>query len=80
MGSAGVAGWIAHIAFWILLPYGWLQDELGARGVSVFLLLWLSGLVGFPLLPYGGFLFSPLVAVLDIALVFIIFKGDVRLT
>ncbi|HLA15073.1 MAG TPA: hypothetical protein VJZ25_08620 [Gemmatimonadaceae bacterium] len=80
MGSAGVAGWIAHIAFWVLLPYGWLQDELGAGGVSVFLLLWLSGLFGFPLLPYGGFLFSPFVAVLDIALVFIIFKGDVRLT
>jgi hypothetical protein len=80
MGSAGIAGWIAHIAFWVLLPYGWLCDELGARGVAVFLLLWISGLFGFPLLADGGSLFSPFVAVLDVALVFIIFKGDVRLT
>jgi hypothetical protein len=80
MGSAGIAGWIAHIAFWVLLPYGWLWDELGARAVTVFLLLWFLGIFGLPYLPYGGSLFSPFVAVLDVALVFIIFKGDVRLT
>jgi hypothetical protein len=80
MGSAGIAGWIAHIAFWVLLPYGWLWDELGARGVAVFLVLWLSGLFGLRFLTHGGFLFSPFVAVLDVALVFIIFKGDVSLT
>jgi hypothetical protein len=57
-----------------------LWDELGARGVALFLLLWLSGLFGLPFLPHGGSLFSPFVAVLDIALVFILFKGDVRLT
>jgi hypothetical protein len=80
VGSAGVAGWIAHIAFWVLLAYGWLWDELDARAVAGFLLLWLVGLFGLPYLPYGGSLFSPFVAVLDVALVFIIFKGDVRLT
>lgn len=30
--------------------------------------------------PYGDGMFSSYVAVLDIALVFLIFKGDVRLT
>jgi hypothetical protein len=35
---------------------------------------------GLPLIPYGALLFSSWVAVLDIALVFIIFKGDVRLS
>jgi hypothetical protein len=80
MGSAGIAGWIAHIAFWVLLPCGWLWDELGARGVALFLSLWLTGLFGLPFLPYGGFLFSPFVAVLDVALVFILFKGDVKLS
>jgi hypothetical protein len=30
-------------------------------------------------MPYGAALFSPAVAVLDIALVLILFKGDVRL-
>jgi hypothetical protein len=80
MGSAAVAGWIAHIAFWVLLPYGWLCDELSARAGAGFLLLWLVALFGLPYLPYGGSLTTSFVAVLDITLVFIIFKGDVRLT
>lgn len=80
MGSAGIAGWIAHIAFWVLLPCGWLWDELGAPAVAGFLFLWLVGLFGLPYLPFGGSLSTSFVAVLDITLVFIIFKGDVRLT
>jgi hypothetical protein len=80
MGSAAIAGWIAHIAFWVLLPYGWLSGELGPRAVAGFLLVWLAGLFGLPHLPYVGSLSMPFVAVLDIALVFMIFKGDVRLT
>jgi hypothetical protein len=43
-------------------------------------LLWLAGCFGLPYLPDGAAMFPPFVAVLDIALVFIIFKGDVRLT
>ena len=46
----------------------------------VFLLLWLIGCVGLPLVTYGPLLFSSFVALLDIALVFIVFKGDVRLS
>jgi hypothetical protein len=42
--------------------------------------LWLAGFLGLPYFTYGATLFSPFVAVLDIALVFIIFKGDIRLT
>jgi hypothetical protein len=34
---------------------------------------------GLRFIPYGAGLFSSFVAVLDIALVFTIFKGDVRL-
>jgi hypothetical protein len=79
MGSAAIAAWIAHLAFWILAAYGWLWEELGLRGLGVFLSLWLAGLFGLPYLPYGAALFSSFVAVLDIALVFMIFKGDVRL-
>jgi hypothetical protein len=45
-----------------------------------FLLLWLVGLFGLPYLPFDGSLSTSFVAVLDITLVFIIFKGDVRLT
>ena len=80
MGSAGVAAWIAHIAFWVLLTYGWFWEELGVRGIGILLVLWLAGLFGLPHVPYGPALFSPFVAVLDVALVFLIFKGDVPLT
>jgi len=46
------------------------------------LLLWVAGAAGLPYVPYAPAraMFSSYVAVLDIALVFIIFKGDVRLT
>jgi len=80
MGSPAVAGWIAHLTFWGLLVYGWMRGELGVRGIVVFLTLWLAGLYGLPYVPYGEAMFSSFVAVLDIALVFLIFKGDVRLT
>ena len=80
MGSAAVAAWIAHVAFWGLLLYGWMWGEIGPKGVVLFLLLWIAALYGLPyLLIYGAAMFSSFVAVLDIALVFLIFKGDVRL-
>jgi hypothetical protein len=80
MGSPAVAALIAHLAFWFLLPYGWFWQEVTGRGVVLFLALWVGGLYGLPYMPYGAALFSSYVAVLDIALVFLIFKGDVTLT
>jgi hypothetical protein len=80
MGSPAIAAWVAHLAFWLLLMYGWMWGEIGPRGVGTFVLLWLAGFFGLEYVPYGAALFSPFVAVLDITLVFIIFKGDVRLT
>ena len=81
VGSPAIAARIAHVAFWALLVYGWAWDEIDLRGIGLFILLWIAGLYGLPyLLPFGAALLSSYVAVLDIALVFIIFKGDVRLT
>ena len=77
---SGLAALIAHISFWVLLPYGWFFEEVGPVGVTVFLLLWVIGYFGLSLFAQGGLLFPSFVAVLDIALVFIIFKGDVRLS
>lgn len=78
--SAGIAALIAHGAFWVLLAYGWFWDEIGSRGIAVFLLLWAGGLFGLRFVPLGDALFPSFVAVLDLALVFLIFRGDVRLT
>jgi hypothetical protein len=79
VGSTALLPWIGQIAFWALLMSGWFLDELGVRGIAVFVFLWLSGFFGLPFLSNGAALFSPLVAVLDIALVLTIFKGDIRL-
>ena len=78
--SAGIAALIAHGAFWILLAYGWFWDEVGPRGATILLALWLAGYFGLPFIRYGDAMFSSFVALLDVALVFMIFKGDVRLT
>jgi hypothetical protein len=78
--SAGIAAWVAHLAFWVLLLYGWAWDELGPRGVIVFLVLWMLGFYGLPVFPLGAAMFSSFVAVMDVALVLLIFKGDVRLS
>ena len=79
MGSITIAGWIAVAGFWLLLAYGWFWDELSPTGIGVFVGLWLAARVGLPYLNADGF-FITCVAILDIALVFIIFKGDVPIT
>jgi len=82
MGSPGVAAWIAHLAFVGLVVYGWAWGALAPLRIAAFLLAWLAGRIGLQYVPYepAHAMFSSFVAVLDIALVFIIFKGDVRLT
>lgn len=78
--SAGIAALIAHVGFWTLLAYGWFWDELGLRAMAVFLGLWVGGFFGLRLVPLGPDMFFSFVALLDIALVFVIFHGDVHLT
>jgi hypothetical protein len=78
LGSVGLAAWIAQITFWVLVAYGWFWDELAPKRLGVAILLWLAGRFGLPFIPYGEAMFGSFVAVLDIALVFTIFKGDVR--
>jgi hypothetical protein len=79
-GSAGVASLFAHAAFWALLACGVWLGELRLRGTVFFLILWLAGRIGLPYLANGAALFAPFVAVLDIALVLMVFKGDIRLS
>ena len=79
IGSIGVGYWIAHVAFWALL--GWSVVDHRLRRTAVFVALWLigyagSGWFGLP----APMLFVSFVAILDIALVLLVFKGDVRLT
>ena len=78
-GSVGLAAVIALWGFWILLTIGVARREIGFRNGAVFVTLWAVALVGTKSIAYG-LLFPPTVALLDIALVFVVFKGDVRIT
>ncbi len=75
IGSAGIAAAIAHVAFWLLLARAWVEH--GTQTAAIFLALWLAAYIGLPLIEASLFFLS-YVAVLDIALVFVVFKGDVQ--
>jgi hypothetical protein len=81
IGSAAIAATLALWGFWILLLAGLVRDDVGFKGVAAFVLLWIGGRLGLSFVPYepAHSMFSSWVAALDIALVFMIFKGDVRL-
>lgn len=78
--AAGIGALIAHVAFWVLLAYGWFWEELGPKGIVTFLVLWAGGMYALEWIPQGPSMFFSWVALLDVALVFMIFKGDVRLS
>jgi hypothetical protein len=79
MGSQGIAAWIAQIAFWVLLVLGVTYGELSKKS-AILVGLWLVGYLGVPRIAWWGSpLVTPYIAILDIVLVFKVFKGDVRL-
>lgn len=59
-----------------------MTDTLSGVQAAIVIGCWALGAVGLPYVPYepARAMFPSCVAVLDIALVFMIFKGDVRLT
>jgi hypothetical protein len=79
--SSAPAAWIAQLAFWAIFLLGIAFRELGRKSASVCLVLWALGFFGLRRLsPEAGLFVTPYVAVLDIVLAFIVFKGDVRLS
>ena len=80
IGTALIGAWIAQVGFWILLIVGVAYGELGKKWVGAMVALWLAGYVGLPRISmFGGLLITSYVAVLDIVLVFKVFKGDIRI-
>jgi hypothetical protein len=81
VGSPLVAAVVAQLAFWVLLVLGIVNGVLKKLGAAIFVLLWVAGHIGLSRIAWwSGALVTSWVAVLDIALVFIVFKGDVKLT
>jgi hypothetical protein len=81
VGTPLVAGWIAELAFWALLGVGFFSGELRGRSVAMFVIVWALGFVGLPHLGSTRVLLvTPYVGVLDVVLVLVVVKGNVRLT
>jgi hypothetical protein len=78
VGSIGVGYWIAHGVFWLLIVFA--LSESRTRLAPVFVGLWLIGYAGSGWISQGAALFVSYVALLDVALVLALFRGDVRLT
>ena len=79
MGSPAIAGWIALLAFPCLLAWGFVSEELGRKAVAAFVVLGVFAWIGLPRLsPSGGYFVTPMLAVLDIVLVLMVFKRDIR--
>jgi hypothetical protein len=76
---ATIGAWFALVLFWVLLVWSWVFDEMGHLGRGVFVALWVaSNLV---LRAWNASdVFPSIVALLDVILVLIVFKGDVRVT
>jgi hypothetical protein len=70
---------LAHALFFILLAVGWRRGQLWGRGILMFLAAWLAGIVAATMLPGGALLFTAYVAIMDVVLILIIFKGDIRI-
>jgi len=78
IGSVLVGSWIAHVAFWVLLALA--AKDARWRMLGVFVALWLIGYVASGQIAALHLFFLPFVAVLDIALVFIVLQRDIRIT
>jgi len=78
IGSPQVGWWIAHVAFWVLI--GLAARDSRWRTIGVFIVLWMAGYIASGQVAALSLFFMSYVAVLDIALVFIVLRRDIRLT
>ena len=78
IGTPLIAGWVAHVAFWVLLALA--AKAARWRVIGVFVAVWVIGYVAAGQVMALTLFFMPFVAVLDIALVFIVLQRDIRLT
>ena len=79
MGTIGAAAVAAKLAFVVLLALGVARGDLSYRIAAVIVLVAVAVIVGLPLLPSGGPLVITALAIIDIVLVLVVFKGDIRI-
>jgi len=80
VGSPEIGLCIAVIAFPTLLILGYISEELKPKWVAAFAVLGVAAWIGLPRFPpSGGYLVGPVLGVLDIVLVLMVFKRDIRI-
>ena len=80
MGSPQIGQWIAVVAFPTLLILGYISDELKPRWIAAFAILGIAAWIELPRFPPSGvYLVAPVLGVLDIVLVLMVFKRDIRI-
>jgi hypothetical protein len=80
IGTPVLGAVVAHLAFWLLL-LGLAYGEFGKVRAATMIGLWIVGYAGLPRIAWWTApLVTSWVAVLDIVLVFTVFKGDVKLS
>ena len=78
IGSPLVGWWVAHVTFWVLI--GLAARDRRWRTIGVVMTLWIAGYLASGQVAAFDLFFTPYVAALDIALVFIVLQRDIRLT
>jgi hypothetical protein len=76
----GIAALIAKLAFVGLLIAGIVSGELRRKRLAILVGLGLLAWLGLPSLPRGADFVTPTLAIIDVALVFVVYKGDIRIT
>ncbi len=81
VASGAIGSVVAQLAFWILLVGGLVSGRLSRLAAAVFAGLWMAGSFGLPRLAWwASSLVTSWIAVLDVVLVFMVIKSDVKLT
>ncbi|HEY8173206.1 MAG TPA: hypothetical protein VIH21_08955 [Dehalococcoidia bacterium] len=78
IGSPLVAWWIAHVTFWVLLALA--ARDRRWRLIGIFAAIWVIGYIASGQVAALSLFFMSYVAMLDIALVFVVLKRDIRIT
>ena len=79
VGSIAVGAWLARIVFVVVLLHGLSSGELSYRAAGHFAVAAMIALFAIPAAGAAP-LVTPALALIDVALVLAVFKGDVRLS
>jgi len=70
---------LPQILFFILLGAGWYLGRLWGRRIQAFLAAWLLGVLAAVVFPLTAPLLTGYVAMLDVVLILVIFRADIRI-